>query len=282
MTFLQFGGEDEGGALDCMDQSLLALRVLRRLIMVYDSPHRQNAIQELWNTLTVHFGRMLTIISDPDQPLELQAGPKYLIEKHLLQIAKLHLNMSKIHPAAFALLPGSLDLVHSYWRLVTQFGQSYGKPTSLTTKIGSDGDADEEDEAPFQEKVSLIGLLLLRACSKMIFNPAQTFKYQQVEDKEEKNKTRAMVKDQLLTPEFARQIMETLVTRFFIFTPRDLKQWEEEPDEWEKSQEDAGDDWEFSIRTCSEKLFLDLVINYKDVLVPQLLNIISTASSRLL
>ena len=49
--------------------------------------------------------------------------------------------------------------------------------------------------------------------------------------------------------------------------------------QWEKSQEGAGDDWEFSIRTCSEKLFLDLIINYKNELFPPLLNHITKAVS---
>ena len=44
-----------------------------------------------------------------------------------------------------------------------------------------------------------------------------------------------------------------------------------QPDEWEKAQEGGGSDWEFSVRCCSEKLFLDLMINYKDTLMQPLL-----------
>ncbi len=53
-----------------------------------------------------------------------------------------------------------------------------------------------------------------------------------------------------------------------------------QPDEWEKSQEGGGSDWEFSVRSCSEKLFLDLMINYKDVLVEPLLTVFKNVASK--
>ena len=275
LTFLQFGGDDEGGALESMDHSLLALRILRRLIVAgYEHANREPAIYEIWRSLSAHFGRMLSLVSNEAQTLELQAGPRFLVENHLFQIAKLHINMAIDHPAAFVLLPASLELARSYWGFARHFSQIYGMQPSFPANIGTDGDIQDEDAIPFSEKLSLKGLLLLRACSKMIFNPAQSFKYSREEDKKEKNVAKETMKNGLLTVEFAREVMETLVTRFFVFTPRDLKQWEEEPDEWEKTQEGAGDDWEFSIRTCSEKLFLDIIINYKDDLVPPLINVI--------
>ncbi len=113
----------------------------------------------------------------------------------------------------------------------------------------------------------------------MIFNPAQTFKFHRAEDKEEKKLSKELMRAYLLTDKFAREAMETLVTRFFRFTQRDLREWEEEPDEWEKGQEGGGEDWEFSIRTCAEKLFLDLMINYKDLLVRPLLQVFETVAS---
>ena len=85
------------------------------------------------------------------------------------------------------------------------------------------------------------------------------------------------MRNNLLTQSYAQDIMEILVMRFFFLTSRDLKQWEEEPSEWEKTQEGAGEDWEYSIRTCAEKLFLDLVINYREALITPLLNVLQNA-----
>jgi len=71
--------------------------------------------------------------------------------------------------------------------------------------------------------------------------------------------------------------MELLVTTFFKFRKTDFEEWEAE--EWEKRGEDTSDAWEFSIRSRSEKLFLDLVINFKELLVPRLLNVFYSFSN---
>ena len=272
MSFLKSGGDDEGGALDGMEQSLLTLRVLRRLIIAgYEFPNRIQDVRDIWGILALHFGEMLGLVQE--ESAVLHVNPRSLIEKHLIQIAKLHLDMIKTHPAGYALLPDSVGLAKAYWTLARQFGESLGSRSPLSRRI------DDEETAPAFEKLSLRGLLLIRACVKMVYNPAQTFKYQQAEDKEEKNLAKELMRNDLLSGEFAQEVMESLVTRFFVFTPQDLYQWQEDPEGWEKTQEESGDDWELSLRTCSEKLFLDLMIFYKDLLVQPLINVFQTVAS---
>ena len=279
--FLDVGGDDEGGALDSIEQSLLALRILRRLIIAgYDFPNRHGEVQEFWKIIGAHLEGMLTLVLRELGSINLTV--KHLIEKHLVQIAKLHLEMVRTHPSGFALLSNSTDLARSYWRLIFRFSKSFGSQTLIPfTRIGNDGDADEE-EGSIEEKMSLKGLLLLRGCVKMVFNPAQSFKYQQAQDKAEKKNSVDLMRDDLLTQEFVCEIMETLITRFFVFRSRDLRDWEEEPEEWERREEGDGDIWEFSIRSCSEKLFLDLVIHFKDLLVQPLLNVFRRVASKYL
>ena len=130
---------------------------------------------------------------------------------------------------------------------------SPGAPSLIEgAKIGTDGDAD--DDPPILERLGLKGLLLIRACVKMVFYPAQSFRYKQQQEKDERSQATQMIKTQLLTDDLVREIISALVTRFFVFRPSDLRMWEEEPDEWEKLEEGA-EDWEFSIRPCAEKLF---------------------------
>ena len=228
MNFLTAGGDDEGGALESIEISLLALQVLRRLMVSgYDFPNRHEEIQDIWRVLASHFGQMLTLVHESSSPLG--ANPKRSIENHLIQISKLHTNMAKSHPVGYALLPDSTALANAYWNLVRQFGETYGSHTPTpSAKIRSDGDVEEDGGPPTMEKLTLKGLLLLRACLKMVFNPVQTFRYQKDEDKEERKTSRELIKGDLLSGEFAREVMETLVTRFFVFTTRDLKEWEEE------------------------------------------------------
>lgn len=270
---------DEGEALKSMEHSLIILRVLRRLIIAgYDFPNRSLEIQQIWGILATHFGELLALVQG--NLSNLGANSQYLVDKHLFQIGKLHVDMVKSRPTGYALLPNSTGLAREYWGLARQYGETlrYQTPT-VSAKVGTDGDADPNEKILVQEKLTLKGLLLIRACMKMVFNPAQTFKFQKDEDKEEKKLSKDLMKNELLSGSFAREAMETLVMRFFVFTSRDLRAWEEEPDEWEKTQESGGDDWEFSLRSCSEKLFLDLLINYKDLLIEPLLNVFTTVAS---
>ena len=227
-NFLTAGGDDEGGALESIEISLLALQVLRRLMVSgYDFPNRHEEIQDIWRVLASHFGQMLALVHENSSLLG--ANPKKFIENHLVQISKLHTNMAKSHPVGYALLPDSTALANAYWNLARQFGETYGSQTPApSAKIRSDGDVEEDGGPSTMEKLTLKGLLLLRACLKMVFNPVQTFRYQKDEDKEERKTSRELIKGDLLSGEFAREVMETLVTRFFVFTTRDLKEWEEE------------------------------------------------------
>ena len=88
------------------------------------------------------------------------------------------------------------------------------------------------------------------------------------------------MKDAILSAGMIREMMETLVTRFFVFRARDLREWEEEPSEWERREEGEGETWEFSVRVCAEKLFLDLVINNKDQLIQPLLQVFYSVASK--
>lgn len=277
-SFLEVGGEDEGGAREAIEQSLIALKVIRRLAVAgFEYPNRETAVSEFWTLSLSHFGNFYSILRR--EPSNLPPEVETLIGKHILQLSRLHLEMAKVHPAAFVLLPQCIELAHSYWGLVAELGKSYSSPDLLNLQIGTDGDADE-DEKSLLEKIGLRALLLLRACAKLAFYPVNSFKYPTPQFKEEKNQSVKLLKSQLFTEDFVIQVMELLVTQYFVFRQSDLREWEEEPEEWEKREEEITDAWEFSIRSCSEKLFLDLVINFKDLLVPKLLHVFYTYASK--
>lgn len=274
-TFFRDGGDDEGGALESIENSLLAIKILRRLIIAgYDFPAREKDVQEFWTLTRTHFGEFLQYVTPGNSPLG--EDVQKTISKHLMQLSKLHMNMATTHPADFVLLPGSLDLARDYWSLISRVEETWGSKSIEDAKIGTDGDA--EDDTPILERLALKGLLLIRACVKMVFYPAQSFRYKQQQEKDEKNHATQMVKTNLLTDDLVREMISALVTRFFVFRPSDLRMWEEEPDEWEKMEE-GGEDWEFAIRPCAEKLFLDLAKNFKDLIIQPLLQVFYTVAS---
>jgi hypothetical protein len=266
-AILEQGGADGEELLHTLELSLVSLKVLRRLIIAgFEHPSRSQEVQSFWVLSHSHFSKFLSLLDDSNN---LPEPVHKAIEKHLLQMSKLHVDMAKTHPASFALLPNSIPLVQSYWSLVVKLGEKYGS-------LG----AGSEDEKSLIEKTGLRALLLIRACAKMAFNPAQTFKYQTAEDKDERKQSVELIKSQLFTHDFVVHVMELLVTQFFRFRAIDFKEWEEEPEEWEKREEENADAWEFSIRSCSERLFLDLVIHFKDLLIPRLLTVFYSFASK--
>jgi hypothetical protein len=274
--FFKFGGDDEGGALEAIENSLLTIKIIRRLIIAgYDFPGRETNVQEMWNLSRDHFRDFLPYVVQEGTPLG--HGPRKMIERHLMQLSKLHLTMAQAHAVDFVLLNDSLWLVRTYWVLVSQLGETWGSKSLDGARIGTDGDA-EDDDPPILERLGLKGLLLIRACVKMVFYPAQILRFRQPQEKEDKARAIEMVKKDLLTQDLVREMISALVTRFFVFRPSDLRMWEEEPDEWEKMEE-GGEDWEFSIRPCAEKLFLDLAKNYKDLIIEPLLQVFYTVAS---
>ncbi|KAI4759022.1 ARM repeat-containing protein [Aureobasidium sp. EXF-3400] len=264
---------DQEALQQTMQSSLLAIKTLRRLLVAgYEFPNRESDVHQFWQLTYAQVGDFMNTISiqGATLPEELSAP----LQKHLLQLSKLHLEMAKAHPAAFVLLPNSLDLVRSYWALIKQFGETFG--SRLTTAGSSEDDGEQK---PFQEKVTLSGLKLVRACIKMVFNPVQSFKYKHPQDKIEKAEAIAAVKEQLLTDAFVTEVMEVVVTKFFVFRHGELEEWNDDPEDWEQSLEGESEGWEYSVRPCAEKLFLDLALNFRNLLTQPLLNVFYTVAA---
>ncbi|KAL8689874.1 MAG: hypothetical protein Q9218_004551 [Villophora microphyllina] len=278
MTFLSQRNDGEAPVVS-VEQSLLALRVLRRILVAgWDFPNRSSEFQDTWNLLNNHFRDILAHVSNPTHTFG--GDVRHMLEKHLRQIAKLHVNVAKDHPTGFALLHSSIPLLSAYWSLISRFGESFGSQAAgNTSEMNGHVREGEGQIMPLVEFLSLKGLQLVRACLKMVFNPAQTFRYQKDEDKVDKTRSRDLIKGDFLTETFAQTAMQTLITQFFVFTPRDIQEWEDQPEEWE--QKEAGDEdvAEFAIRPCAEKVFLDLMLNYKMQLIHPLVSVFGQVAS---
>lgn len=264
----QQAAADERVLMEAVEQSLVCLKVIRRLVIAgFEHPGRAQEVQSFWTLTHSHFSRFFSFV---EGSVTLPGTVLKGIEKHLLQLSKLHVEMAKTHPASFALLPGSIPLVQLYWTLVVKLGERY-------ESLGADGESNGKS---LSERTGLRALLLIRACARMAFNPVQTFKYQTPQDKEERKQAVGLIKSQLFAHDFVVNVMELLVTQFFRFRKIDFQEWEEEPEDWEKREDENIEAWEFSIRSCSEKLFLDLVIHFKDLLIPRLLNVFYSFASK--
>ncbi|PWW79173.1 ARM repeat-containing protein [Tuber magnatum] len=268
--------------VDSMTVSLLTLKVLRRLIVAgYEFPNRVAEVRELWSILS---GQVWAMFEAERQIPPSEEAVSTLLKKHVINIGKLFLEVGSSHAAAFALLPDTLRLLGKYWEVVVDHGNSLMQQSSQQVNGESNGKSGAEqkaegDRTKFRQRVALQGMLLFRNCLRTIFNPVATFKYRHKAEKDETKEATTVFKTQLFTPETVTHCMEVLVTKYFVIRPSDLAEWEEDPEGWSERWENAVESWEFLIRPCAEKLFMDLVLNFKETLGEPLMRVFSSVSS---
>ncbi|KAL1864497.1 hypothetical protein VTK73DRAFT_5845 [Phialemonium thermophilum] len=268
-AFLTKGQGDEDDADLAMSNSLVCLKILRRLLVVgFEAPHQDVSAQQFWSLSQSQFGQFLGHVSQ-DSPVP--APYQDMVGKHLMQFTKLHLEMCEGHPGSFALLPDSLPLVRAYWDLVASFADVFEKSGGIKQTAGAGPDAKSKVEGPLLERLALRGLLLLRGCVAIVWRAAQTFKYRSPEAKEEEARAKDLVKTGLLTDDFVLQVVNVVITKLFVFRQSDLDDWEEDPEEWEAQECDQGNAWQWQVRPCAERVLLDLLIHYRELLRPPLL-----------
>ncbi|KAH8682395.1 armadillo-type protein [Xylariales sp. PMI_506] len=276
-SFVTAGQGDGDASVVAMQNSLTAFKTLRRLLIVgFEYPHKDATVQQIWGLSQAQLGQLLELVNSDTV---LPSPYADLVGKHLMQFTKLHVEMSGSHPASFASLPNSFDLVRSYWELVAKFAQVYAHSGGLQHVSAGEYGADGKSslQGPLLEKLALKGFLLVRACIRMVNLPQQTFKYRSAEIKEEQAQLLDQVKRDLLKDDFIIQMANVIISNFFVFRKADLEAWEEEPEEWEQREEAQGSAWEWEVRPCAENVLNFLIVHYKHLLLQPLLAYFNTA-----
>ncbi|PSR77713.1 armadillo-type protein [Coniella lustricola] len=270
-NWLASGQGDEAQVHLAMQNSLSAAKILRRLLLLgYENPAKDKVVVEFWSLTQNHFGQFLGYVSqDSGVPALLQD----VIGKHLLQFTKLHLEMSEAHPASFPILPNSVPLVLAYWDLVAKFAEVFDKSGGLRQTAAANGSGSKSKvEGPILERLALKGLLLVKSCVAIVWKPVQTFRYTSKDFMQQKDAAVELLRSELLTDELVMQIVNVIITKLLIFRKADLESWEADPEDFEATEQYLGDAWQFSVRPCAERVFLDLLVYYKDLLTPPLLS----------
>ncbi|KAF3764370.1 hypothetical protein M406DRAFT_98527 [Cryphonectria parasitica EP155] len=270
-TWLSSGQGDEDLANLAMQNSLSAAKILRRLLILgYENPAKDKVVVEFWSLTQNHFGQFLGYVGHDSN---IPAPHQDVIGKHLLQFTKLHLEMSEGHPASFPILPNSVPLVLAYWDLVANFAQVFNESGGLRQTTNSDGTGSKSKvEGPLLERLALKGLLLVKSCVAIVWKPVQTFKYISKEFVQQKDAAVQVLRTELLKDDLVMQIVNVIITKLLIFRKADLEAWETDPEDFEATEQYLGDAWQFSVRPCAERVFLDLLVYYKDLLTPPLLS----------
>ncbi|OLL24970.1 Importin-11, partial [Neolecta irregularis DAH-3] len=244
-----------------MDNSLLALKSCRRvLVHGFECANRNQEVRDFFQLLCLHLSTLLPLYyQSPHQEV------KPAIRKHIVVIGKLFTDFFQNHSAAFVLMPDAIPLIKSYWHFVELQSDSF------------DAIKDKDDQR-FLEKVIVQGMLLVKLALKTLSNPSSSsLNFREKDEKAEIRQASQLLKDELFTTEMLHRIVETLVTKYFIMRKADFEAWEEDPEAFILDEEQAS--WEHQLRPCSEKLFSDLMCNFKETLITPLLAVLEATAT---
>uniref|UniRef100_A0A8D2ZLI5 Importin-11 n=1 Tax=Scophthalmus maximus TaxID=52904 RepID=A0A8D2ZLI5_SCOMX len=94
-----------------------------------------------------------------------------------------------------------------------------------------------------------------------------------IEDSKPESLEAQKIKTAFFTHPTLTEIGRRLVSHYFLLTEEELAMWEEDPESF-AVEETGGDSWKYSLRPCTEVLFLDIFHNYSQTLTPVLLEMV--------
>lgn len=83
------------------------------------------------------------------------------------------------------------------------------------------------------------------------------------------------LKNVFFTVERLSYISEKIITYYFLLTPKDLVQWDEDPEQY--ACDECGESWKYDLRPCTESFYLTLFSQYRPDMVVDLVKLIRKA-----
>ena len=157
-------------------------------------------------------------------------------------------------------------------------GQQYSGGSDYSS--GSRMKSIEDPKTSLIRKLGHQALMLMRACVKLVGTSGRGLKLRSEEEKRRDNEALHRLADQVFPEVAVRELVDTVVTQIMLLQPDDLREWEDEPDEWEKRDESEGADYEFSPKACAEKLLFDLGLVFKEPARKRILELLGTVTGQ--
>ncbi|XP_058492386.1 importin-11 [Solea solea] len=234
----QIYARDEAAALGSLERTLLSLKVLRKLTVHGFQEPQQN--MEVMGFLNAVFERLKQFLE-----CRRQVGPdstcREKLEKTIILYTKVLLDFLEYHPCAFLpLIQCSLEFAVSY--VFTPAGEG----------------------VTFERFIVQCMNLIKMIVKNDAYKPSKNM---------EENLEAHKIKTAFFTHPTLTEIGRRLVSHYFLLTEEELAMWEEDPESF-AVEETGGDSWKYSLRPCTEVLFLDIFHNYSQTLTPVLLDMV--------
>lgn len=242
-TFLQqICRGDEAAAANSLERTLLSLKVLRKLtVHGFVEPH-WNA--EVMGFLHAVFERLKQFL-ECSRSIRAESICRDRLEKTIILFTKVLLDFLDQHPFSFtALIQRSLEFSVSY--VFTEAGEG----------------------VVFEQFIVQCMNLIKMIVKNYAYKPSKN-----IEDSSPETLEAHKIKTAFFTYPTLMEICRRLVTQYFLLTKEELTMWEEDPESF-TVEETGGDSWKYSLRPCTEVLFIDIFHEYNQTLTPVLLEMV--------
>ncbi|KAJ7335927.1 hypothetical protein JRQ81_013868 [Phrynocephalus forsythii] len=225
-----------------LERTILSLKVLRKLtVHGFVEPHRN---VEVMGFLHAVFERLKQFL-ECSRCIGTDNVCRDRLEKTIILFTKVLLDFLDQHPFSFTpLIQRSLEFAVSY--VFTEAGEG----------------------VVFERFIVQCMNLIKMIVKNYAYKPSKN-----VEDSSPETLEAHKIKTLFFTYPTLTEICRRLVTHYFLLTEEELTMWEEDPEGF-TVEETGGDSWKYSIRPCTEVLFIDIFHEYNQTLTPVLLEMV--------
>uniref|UniRef100_A0A674PLX9 Importin-11 n=1 Tax=Takifugu rubripes TaxID=31033 RepID=A0A674PLX9_TAKRU len=230
----QIYARDEAAALGLLERTLLSLKGIRCI-----HTHPASSTMQANNLLMAQNKNRAQQNVGSDSPC------REKLEKTIILFTKVLLDFLEHHPCAF------IPLIHRS----LEFAVSY-----VFTPAG--------EGVTFERFIVQCMNLIKMIVKNDAYKPAKN-----IDDSKPESLEAHKIKTAFFTYSTLTEIGRRLVSHYFLLTEEELTMWEEDPESF-AVEETGGDSWKYSLRPCTEVLFLDIFHNYSQTLTPVLLDMV--------
>ncbi|XP_072938449.1 importin-11-like isoform X2 [Epargyreus clarus] len=230
-----------------LEKALLGLRILRKLtVFGFKKAHE---CDEAVAFLNVVFDRAKTSLECRKLLKGRGIYPLELCEKFIIHLTKVALGVLCFHPNSYVpLIKPSLEFALYY----------------CFTEQG----------------MSLIYERFTIQCLNIVKGILQCMEYKLPKTDPIKDMSPAVAqlahqaKSEVLRHDTVWHMCRHLVTHYFLLSADDLALWDAEPESF--ATDEAGESWKYSLRPCTEAVFMELFHEYRSVLAPELVRLLAS------
>ncbi|CAG9854440.1 unnamed protein product [Phyllotreta striolata] len=230
-----------------LEKALLTLRILRKLsVFGFYKPHESDSCMSF---LKIIFQKAKIILQCRKQLKGKGIYVLELCEKFIIHLTKILLSVLDMHPISFIeFIEPTLDFTFYY----------------LFTDEG----------------INFVFERFVIQCFNLIKNILMCLEYKSV--KTDTSKYPETIKAQKMKqaffqPDRVSDMCRKLIGHYFLLTQDELDMWDSDPEEF--SNDESGDSWKYSLRPCTDTVFVSLFHEYREYLKPVLLELIAETNA---